>query len=149
MYSPWKANAPQGTGFTFQGNTDCSAAIPIYRFADVMLLRAEALAHTGKYQEALDIVNNIRKRVGYTVTAKLSDYTDDLTAGIENTILNERQLELLGEGKRWFDLCRIGKIYDYSDNGYGYLKTIMNPILSTTTGESSLRGSIWGVFCSR
>jgi hypothetical protein len=139
-YSPWKANAPQGTGFTFQGNTDCSAAIPIYRFADVMLLRAEALAHTGKYQEALDIVNNIRKRVGYTVTAKLSDYTDDLTAGIENTILNERQLELLGEGKRWFDLCRIGKIYDYSDNGYGYLKTIMNPILSTTTGGIQFAG---------
>ncbi|MBO9594344.1 MAG: RagB/SusD family nutrient uptake outer membrane protein [Niabella sp.] len=143
-YSPWKANAPIGTGFTFQGNSDCSVAIPVYRFADVLLLRAEALAHTNNYQGALDIVNNIRKRVGYTVAAKLADYSGDITAGIERTILEERQLELIGEGKRWFDLCRIGKIYDYTDNGYGYLKEVMNPILAGTTGGIQFSGANMG-----
>ncbi len=131
-YSPWKT--VPGAGFTFEGNSDCDVKIPIYRFADILLLRAEALTHKGRYQEALDIVNSIRNRVGYTVKAQLSDYSGDITTGIERTVLKERQFELLGEGKRWFDLCRIGKIYDYTNDGYDYLREITNPILSTRTG---------------
>jgi len=143
-YFPWKNNAPIGSGFTFQGNSDCSAKIPIYRYADVYLMRAEALAHKGRYQEALDIVNNIRKRVGYNIKAQLSDYSGDITQGVERTILEERQLELLGEGKRWFDLCRIDKIYDYSDNGYQYLRETMNPIITTITGGIQYGGTNMG-----
>jgi hypothetical protein len=141
-YSPWKG--VPGAGFVFEGNSDCSVKIPIYRFADVLLLRAEALAHKERYQEALDIVNSIRKRVGYNVEAKLSDYSGDLTTEIERTILDERQIELIGEGKRWFDLCRIGKIYDYSDNGYAYLREVMNPILSEIDGAILYEGSNMG-----
>ena len=141
-YSPWKG-AP-GAGFVFEGNSDCSVKIPIYRFADVLLLRAEALTHVARYQEALDIVNSIRKRVGYNVEAKLSDYSGDLTTEIERTILDERQIELIGEGKRWFDLCRIGKIYDYSDDGYSYLREVMNPILSEIDGAILYEGANMG-----
>jgi hypothetical protein len=118
-----------GGQFEYVANGDCSVKIPIYRFADIMLLRAEALAHKSRHQEALDIVNTVRSRVGYTVKALLTDYTGDVTTGVERTILTERQYELLGEGKRWFDLCRIGTIYDYT-NGYQYLTSIMNPILA-------------------
>jgi hypothetical protein len=131
-FSPWKT--VPGAGFTFQGNSDCDVKIPIYRYADIMLLRAEALAHTGKHQEALDIVNKVRSRVGYNVQASLADYSGDITKGIERTILKERQLELIGEGKRWFDLMRIDKIYDYSNTGYAYLRETMNPIIAARTG---------------
>ena len=137
-FSPWKT--VPGAGFTFQGNSDCDVKIPIYRYADIMLLRAEALTHKGRHQEALDIVNTVRNRVGYTVKALLTDYTGDITAGIEATVLKERQLELIGEGKRWFDLCRIGKIYDYTDAGYGYLRGIMNPIIAARTGGIPFTG---------
>ena len=137
-YSPWRA-AP-GAGFTFQGNNDCEVKIPIYRYADIQLLRAEALNQKGQYQPALDIVNKVRSRVGYTVQAKLTDYTGDIKKGIELTILKERQLELLGEGKRWFDLMRIDKIYDYTNAGYKYLRDIMNPILATRTGAIQFDG---------
>ncbi|MBS1563770.1 MAG: RagB/SusD family nutrient uptake outer membrane protein, partial [Bacteroidetes bacterium] len=137
-YFPWKT--VQGGGFTFQGNSDCEVKIPVYRLADVMLLKAEALAHTNKHQQALDIVNTVRSRVGYNVQAKLTDYTGDLTTGVERTILDERQLELFGEGKRWFDLTRIGQIYDYSNAGYGYLREIMNPIIATRTGGIQYEG---------
>ena len=58
---------------------------------------------------------------------------------IERTILKERQLEFLGEGKRWFDMCRIGTIYNF-DSGYEYLREIMNPILATRTGAISYEG---------
>jgi hypothetical protein len=109
-----------------------------------MLLRAEALNKLGQHQAALDIVNTVRNRVGYTVNALLADYPADPTDGIELTILTERQLELVGEGKRWFDMCRIGKIYDYSDNGYGYLRGILNPILATRTGAIQYSGANMG-----
>ncbi|HEX6179937.1 MAG TPA: RagB/SusD family nutrient uptake outer membrane protein [Chitinophagaceae bacterium] len=141
-YYPWRT-AP-GAGFIFQGNSDCDAKIPIYRYADIMLLRAEALNKKGQHQPALDIVNKVRSRVGYLVQAKLSDYTGDITAGIEQTILEERQIELLGEGKRWFDMSRIGLIYNYTDAGYGYLRQIMNPILASRTGGILYQGENMG-----
>ncbi len=134
-FSPWKA-AP-GAGFTLQGNSDCDVKIPVYRFADIMLLRAEALTHKNRFQEALDIVNTVRNRVGYKVQAKLVDYTGDIMKGIEYTILKERQMELIGEGKRWFDLERIGKIYDFT-NGYEYLREIMNPILTSRQSQGAI-----------
>ncbi|HET9431126.1 MAG TPA: RagB/SusD family nutrient uptake outer membrane protein, partial [Chitinophagaceae bacterium] len=132
-FFPWRGIP--GAGFTLQGNSDCEVKMPIYRYADIMLLRAEALTHKARYQEALDIVNSVRSRVGYTIEAQLSDYTGDIMTGIERTILKERQFELLGEGKRWFDLCRIGKTYDYTNSGYEYLREILNPILATRTGS--------------
>src|SRR5688572_25945225 len=64
-FFPWRT-AP-GAGFILQGNSDCEAKLPIYRFADIMLLRAEALNKLGQHQAALDIVNTVRNRVGYTV----------------------------------------------------------------------------------
>ena len=135
-FFPWRQGTAPGAGFTLQGNSDCEAKIPIYRFADIMLLRAEALNQKAQHQAALDIVNRVRSRVGYNVQAKLTDYVGvpDLKKAIERTILKERQLELLGEGKRWFDMMRIGKIYDFSNAGYEYLTEIMNPILTTRTG---------------
>jgi starch-binding outer membrane protein, SusD/RagB family len=141
-FFPWRT--VPGAGFIFQGNNECEVKIPVYRYADIMLLRAEALTHKGRYQEALDIVNKVRSRVGYNIQAKLSDYTGDIMKGIERTVLKERQLELLGEGKRWFDLIRIGKIYDYSNNGYEYLREIMNPILSSRTGGIPFEGKAMG-----
>lgn len=133
-FYPW-ASQPGGN-FTFEGNANCNAKIPIYRFADVMLLRAEALAHRNRFQEALDIVNTVRERVGYKQKALLSDYTGDIMKGIERTILQERQYEFLGEGKRWFDLCRIDKMYDFTNTGYAYLREVMNPVLAAREGAA-------------
>jgi len=130
----WKLST-SGT-FLFEGNNDCNARIPVYRFADVMLLRAEALAHKNNYQGALDIVNIVRERCGYKTKALISDYTGDVMKGIEKTVLQERQYEFLGEGKRWFDLCRIDKMYDFTNNGYAYLRSVMNPILTARTGAT-------------
>lgn len=141
-FFPW--SGVPGAGFTLQGNNNCEVKLPIYRFADIMLLRAEALAHKGMHQEALDIVNKVRSRVGYMVQANLADYTGDITKGIERTILKERQFELIGEGKRWFDLCRIDKIYDYSDAGYEYLRETLNPIITARTGGIIYAGEHMG-----
>jgi len=92
------------------GNNTNEKFIPLYRLADIILLRAEALNKLGRYQDALDELNKIRTRAGLR-NRLLTDYdtaTDKMLA-IETDILQERQLELLGEGKRWFDLVRTGR----------------------------------------
>ena len=87
-------------------NKTCEVAYPIYRYSDMVLLQAEAKARLGKWDEALDLVKKIRDRAGLqTPTANDFSSEDDVV----NFILRERQVELVGEGRRWFDLVRTGK----------------------------------------
>ncbi len=84
----------------------------LYRYADVLLMKAEALALTGKGQEALDIVARIRQRAkALTQTAKNVSTSD--TEGICDYILEERAREFAYEGKRWYDLLRHAKRNKY------------------------------------
>jgi hypothetical protein len=76
----------------------------IYRLADVILMRAEALVKLGKTNEAIPLVNQIRKRAG------LGDITVSSSADVFNAIQRERLFELCFEGKRWYDLLRTGLI---------------------------------------
>lgn len=91
--------------------------LTMYRLGDIYLLYAEALNATGDLPNALKYLNYVRKR------AVVPEYlpTDPLVSNqiaMENAILNERQLELFGEGKRWFDLVRTN-----------HVKEVMDPIL--------------------
>lgn len=97
-------------------STDATIYTPIYRYADVMLLRAEALNKMGRGAEAAAIVNAIRKRVGYNVEVPPIRY-DDVNE-MENLILEERLLEFVGEGKRWFDLKRTDKLIEIMEPIY-------------------------------
>lgn len=89
--------------------------ISIYRYADVLLLRAEALNQVGKPTEALNIVNDIRKRVGYLKDAKTEVVDINDKKAVETIILEERQIEFFAEGKRWFDLVRTGRVIEVMD----------------------------------
>ena len=102
-------------GVLSSGNAELQ--MPVYRFADILLLRAEALNRTGNATEALSIVNQIRNRVGYTADAALEVNMSDVVE-VEKLILGERQLEFIAEGKRWFDLIRTG-----------YLLEVMDPVI--------------------
>ena len=79
------------------------------RGADILLLKAEAYAHTNQLPEAVAIVNEIRARVNLPEldNAKTGSQEDVLDA-----ILNERRLELALEGQRLFDLIRFGKLME-------------------------------------
>jgi hypothetical protein len=93
----------------FPNNTN-EKYIPLYRLADIILLRAEALNKLGRYPEALTELNKIRTRAGLP-SRLITAYSaaPDITYAIESDILLERRLELFGEGKRWFDLMRTGR----------------------------------------
>jgi len=77
----------------------------VYRMSDVKLMKAEALSQLERYSESLEVINNFRDKRGM-----LSIETPDFTAeAFEDIILNERAIEFAFEGKRWFDLLRMGR----------------------------------------
>lgn len=91
--------------------------IVLYRYAGMLLLLAEAENRLGNDTRALDLVNEIRTaRQLPLVTA--AEFGATVTER-ENYILDERQLELLGEAQRWWDLRRTELAIP-----------VMNPILT-------------------
>ena len=102
-------------------STDAEFSFPIYRYADVMLLRAEALNKMERKEEAIDIVLAVRKRVGYNGGIPFTTTKEDL----ENEILLERQLEFYAEGKRWFDLMRADKLKEVMEPVYQERQVMM------------------------
>jgi hypothetical protein len=108
----------------------------IYRFTDVMLMKAEAQIQRGKsnlndsvnvsetmkpyMRSAFNLVSAVYNRANNltnisTDTLKYNDYASTVST-MENLILNERQRELMFEGKRWFDLVRMAKREGNNEN---------------------------------
>jgi hypothetical protein len=85
----------------------------IYRYADILLLKAEALTQTGGGAEALTIVDDIRKR-GHALEATEKGLDPDDVSGITDYILEERAREFAFEGKRWFDVLRNARRDNYA-----------------------------------
>ncbi|HEU5147823.1 MAG TPA: RagB/SusD family nutrient uptake outer membrane protein, partial [Chryseosolibacter sp.] len=83
--------------------------IPVLRFADIILLKAEALYHLNEPDAALTELNKVRTRAfGDTShNYQLSDIST-LDLFIDKLLL-ERQLELALENQRWFDLVRTDR----------------------------------------
>lgn len=96
----------------------------VFRYADVMLERAEALVqlNDGRIQEAINLVNQIRQRAkqstsvisnyehDYGVKMNISTYTGTYDQAQALKIVKmERRLELGMESERFFDLVRWGE----------------------------------------
>lgn len=76
----------------------------IYRYAEVLLLIAEALNEQGKSAEGLSYINQVHANV----RTGLSALTITDQSGLREAIIKERQIELALENKRWTDLLRWG-----------------------------------------
>jgi hypothetical protein len=81
----------------------------LLQYTDVYMLYAEALYHTGKPAEALDIINRVRERAGLI---DLSMSNIDTDAKFVDVILRERRKEFCFENQRWFDLVRTDRALD-------------------------------------
>ena len=94
---------PEGTTFSGTGTSISDNNLVVYRYADVVLLYAEALNMLGRRVESLEQYNKTRVRAG-NVPVDISIITTQTQ--LSDSILAERQKEFVGEGKRWFDLVR-------------------------------------------
>lgn len=81
----------------------------VYRYADIVLMKAEALSQLERYTEAQQEFNKVRNR-------SLMDQVviSSSAEAFEDAILMERAKEFAFEGKRWFDLLRMGRRNNYS-----------------------------------
>lgn len=94
------------------------------RLADILLLKAEALAWRDGANDltaAAQIVDQIRQRVSLPV---LSAAVKASKEQMIDAVLNERRLELAFEGQRWFDLIRNNKLHE-----------VMNTLNTRDTGR--------------
>ena len=95
----------------------------VFRYADVLLMRAEALAQLGQTAEAIALVNQVRKRAADMASASIvsnypNKYGVHYAVGMYNgsyskeeameIVKTERRLELAMESERFFDLVRWG-----------------------------------------
>jgi len=89
---------------------------PILRFADILLIYAEALneVNGGPNTEAYEALNRVHARAGLTPIEGL-DYQ-----GFKEAVWLERRLELTFENNRWHDLVRTGKLIETirADNSF-------------------------------
>ncbi|MFY9153396.1 MAG: RagB/SusD family nutrient uptake outer membrane protein [Prolixibacteraceae bacterium] len=109
-YLIWKfiGLAPDGkTERTGQVQNSCNWIV--YRLADIQLMKAEALSQLERYNEATDIINMIRERANVVPVV-----IGNSAVAFEDAIMEERALELAYEGKRWFDLLRMGRRNNFS-----------------------------------
>jgi len=86
------ASTPFGPG-------DADNNFPVFRYADVLLMLAEAV---GESPEAYELINRVRIRAGVTPISAATPGT------FAEKLLFERRLEFITEGKRWADLLRFG-----------------------------------------
>jgi hypothetical protein len=89
---------------------------PIYRYADVLMILAEALNEQGQTAQAVALVNQVRARARNGAGGENRAQPADLPASLgaaeaREAIFRERTWEFAFEGKRWFDLVRRGPEY--------------------------------------
>lgn len=73
------------------------------RFAEILLINAEAANETGATDQALESLNRVRNRAG------LGDFDSTDQTAIRNAIWRERRSELAMEGDRFWDVVRQGR----------------------------------------
>lgn len=93
-----------------------------YRYADILLMKAEALNEMGQGQAALDLIYTIRRRANALEATDLTPTPNDKNL-IQDFILQERSREFAFEGKRWYDVLRNAR-----RNNYQRLSILLNMV---------------------
>lgn len=100
---------------------DAGLNIILFRYADILLMHAEAMLETGKMNQAIwdTTIQVIRERAGFTLSGALNYPSHLSTDALREVIRNERRSELAMEGLRYYDIVRWKAGTKYL-NGYVY-----------------------------
>jgi starch-binding outer membrane protein, SusD/RagB family len=98
-----------GLGSRQRRSSERDANFIYYRYADILMMKAEALGETGNLTDGNYLVQQIADRAGVEFNPQFT------LLGFRGLILTERGLEFAGEGKRWFDVLRFAKKEGFKD----------------------------------
>ncbi len=120
-YTSLKEVPQRSQGETYNGSWQAFAMNDyVFRYTDVMLMRAEALVELNRLEEARTIINDIRQRAANSVEKHISYAADQCEIALypasyfqskeqaRECVRWERRLELAMENGRYFDLRRWG-----------------------------------------
>ena len=117
--APWKYSGKDALGLVSRSSTERDANWNIYRYADILLLKAEAAIELDKFDDANNLIRETLLRAGMPYEEL---YEKEL---LRQEILDEKGREFAFEGKRWFDLLRAAK-----RNNFQKKQIIIDMILS-------------------
>lgn len=83
--------------------------VVLYRYSDILLMKAEAKNALG--QDPSPEINQIRMRA-FGTKFSANTFVNGSKASNDEAILQERLLEFIFEGKRWYDLVRFGQVFN-------------------------------------
>jgi hypothetical protein len=115
----WKYRGKDALGLVSRTSTERDANWIIYRYADILLLKAEAAIELEQFDEANNLIRETLLRAGMPYN---ESYDKVL---LRQAVLDEKGREFILEGKRWFDLLRAAK-----RNKFQNKQIIINMILS-------------------
>lgn len=134
---------------------DSPANIRKFRYADILLMNAEAAFHTGNESQARVRVNEVRERARNSTYPKgttegslaYEPYDSDVIqnrlppitatgASLLQAIYHERRVELAMEGLRYYDLVRTGRYIDALEDKYG--SAVANDCLARSVQDGTV-----------
>lgn len=109
-FTIWKYMGANNLGTVFREQNQSFAHWIFYRYAGILLMKAEAINEMNQPLEASRIVKEVRERAS-AIDLKIMDSTNQ--RAMSDFILEEQQKELAFEGKRWYDVLRHAKRNNY------------------------------------
>ncbi|RLD43579.1 MAG: RagB/SusD family nutrient uptake outer membrane protein [Bacteroidetes bacterium] len=98
----------------------CGSNFAIMRYAEILLIYAEALNEvSGPSAEAYDAINQVRARARNGNPDVLPDIAGLSQENFRKTVLQERRMEFVNEGQRWYDLVRTENLIEYVKRAKG------------------------------
>ena len=140
VFIPANDQVPCGTRprkYADIGNSDpdnCAINQIVLRYADVLLMRAEALIEANNLtDEVYTLINKVRQRVGMP-TIQEAEGTNLSQEALRKILRHERRVELFLEGMRYVDMLRW-KDESLVHDVYGYNRTKLSDPSSPSTWQ--------------
>jgi hypothetical protein len=125
---PTEFNSRSAT-YTFRSSSSQANWI-FYRLADIYLMKAEATAQIATTADEVSAVVTLCNKTYIRACTDNSDVRDSLDhatyaspSDAQRLVLEERQRELMFEGKRWFDLLRLARRNGSTTNSWQYIES--------------------------
>ncbi|MEN8155841.1 MAG: RagB/SusD family nutrient uptake outer membrane protein [Bacteroidota bacterium] len=106
----WKYQGVDYESMIPRSTSERDANFIYYRYADLLMMKAEALGELGLFDDGTGLINLVAERAGM-----LGVLSPGTLESYRSLVLDERAREFAAEGKRWYDILRFAKRNQFED----------------------------------